>query len=177
MNVSSFPRPIIRPARPEDDEVIGELLVDAYVTGYGRKMPHIVVTEERKAALRDVRSKRGFAIVFAAELQGEVVGTVSIFPPGVSESEAWVAGAADLRHLAVAPGFHGRGYSEELLNAAEQAAWQLGVPAICLHVRRGNEGVAALYRRRGYVRASEGDLELPTALLDGYVLHRRGNQG
>lgn len=167
---------IIRPAIPTDDEAIGELLIEAYVTTYARKMPEVVVTDERKATLRDVASKRATSLVFSAELESRIIGTVTIFPPGAPGSQAWIAGAADLRHLAVHPEFHGKGFSKGLLDAAEKAAWNLGAPAICLHVRRGNRGVAALYAGRGYVRAPEGDLEHPSVLLDAYVLHRRGDQ-
>jgi len=50
-------RAVIREARPEDDAAIGELLVEAFVTQYARKLPEVVYTEERKSALRDVANK------------------------------------------------------------------------------------------------------------------------
>ncbi|HEY0094347.1 MAG TPA: N-acetyltransferase, partial [Archangium sp.] len=80
-------------------------------------------------------------------------------------------GAADLRHLATSVDVHGQGLSAPLLDEAERVAreeWR--VPAICLHVRRGVEGVARMYMRRGYVREPAGDLELPTVSLVAYVL-------
>ena len=46
----------------------------------------------------------------------------------------------------------------------------MGAKHVCLHVRRGNRGVARLYMDRGYVRAPEGDLDLPEVLLDAYYL-------
>ncbi|HVG63678.1 MAG TPA: hypothetical protein VNA24_34250 [Hyalangium sp.] len=75
-------RAIIREARPEDDFAIGELLVDAYITKYAQKMPEVVYTEERKRSLRDVADKRAIAAVLVAEVDGEVAGTVALFPPG-----------------------------------------------------------------------------------------------
>ncbi len=167
-------RAIIREARPEDDFAIGELLVDAYITKYAQKMPEVVYTEERKRALRDVASKRAAAAVLVAEVDGEVAGTVALFPPGAPDSEAWTPNTADLRHLATAVRYHGAGLSRPLLDAAENLARKWGVDAVALHVRKGNLGVADMYRKRGYVRTPEGDLELPTVSLEAYMLRLKG---
>lgn len=172
---------VIRHAQPEDDAAIGELLVSAFVTGYAKKMPHVVVTDERKRELRAVAEKRAVAIVLVAELQGPagpigadaaraIVGTVALWPAGAPGNEAWLAGACDLRHLATDPSFHGRGLSRLLLDAVEEIAReQLGAKVICLHVRRGNEGVTRLYEKRGYVRDVSGDLEYPTVSLMAFA--------
>lgn len=162
---------IIREARPDDDVRIGDLLVDAFLTVYARKMPEVRYDDARKKELRDVASKRGRAVVLAAEIDGRVEGTVSLFRPGVEGSEAWISGAADLRHLAVDPRLHGKGVAKPLLDRAEAIArdeWQ--VPAICLHVRRGADGVARLYQSRGFVRDPSGDLVKPTVTLEAYAL-------
>lgn len=164
----------IREARPEDDAAIGELLVNAYVTQYAQKMPEVVYTEERKRSLRDVAGKRGVASVLVAELDGEVVGTVALFPPGAPGSEAWTPNTADLRHLATSVRYHGAGLSRPLMDAVEALARQWGVDAVGLHVRKGVQGVARMYQGRGYVRAPEGDLELPTVSLEAYLLRLKG---
>jgi len=161
---------VVREARPEDDGAVGEILVSGYLTRYAQKMPEVVLTERRKAELRDVASKRKEALVLVAELDGKVVGTVTVWRPGAPASEAWLPEACDLRHLAIDPAAQGRGLSKSLLDEAERRARQMGARYICLHVRRGNRGVAKLYRDRGYVRAPEGDLDLPEVLLDAYSL-------
>jgi GNAT superfamily N-acetyltransferase len=164
----------IREARPEDDAVIGELLVDAYITQYAKKLPEVVYTEERKRSLRDVASKRAIASVLVAEVEGEVAGTVALFPPGAPGSEAWTPNTADLRHLATAVRYHGTGLARPLLDAAEALARQWGVDAIGLHVRRGAQGVARMYMGRGYARVPEGDLDLPTVYLEAFLLRLKG---
>jgi len=161
---------VVREARPEDDHVVGEILVSGYLTRYAQKMPEVVLSDRRKAELRDVASKRREALVLVAELEGRVVGTVALWAPGAAASEAWLPEACDLRHLAIDPSAQGRGLSKPLLDEAERRARELGAKYICLHVRRGNKGVAALYLGRGYVRAPEGDLDLPEVLLDAYYL-------
>lgn len=162
---------IIREARPADDARIGELLIDAFLTAYARKLPEVVYGEERKNELRDVATKRGRARVLVAEDEGRVVGTVAIFPPGAESSEAWLPRAADLRHLAVDPALHGRGVSKPLLDRAEAVARdEWGVDAICLHVRKGAEGVARLYMSRGFLREPAGDMTKPGVTLEAYAL-------
>ena len=161
----------VHEARPEDDAIVGEILVDGYVTAYARKMPQVVIGEERRRTLRDVAAKRAIATVLVVEVDGRVAGTVALFKPGAPTSEAWVPGAADLRHLAVHPSMQGQGLATPLLDEAERIVredWK--VPAICLHVRRGNAGVARLYQSRGYVRSPEGDLAYPEVELDAYLL-------
>ena len=65
----------------------------------GRSAHHLghllrVVAHERvdqhKAELRDVGSKRGVGKVWVAELEGKIVGTVTMWPPGAPRSEAWL---------------------------------------------------------------------------------------
>ena len=163
-------RAIIREARPEDDFAIGELLVEAFLAQYAKKLPEVVYTDERKRALRNVAAKRAIAKVLVAEVDGEVVGTVALFPPGAPDSEAWLPNTADLRHLATAVRYHGTGLSRPLVDAIEEVARQWGVDAVALHVRRGARGVAEMYQRRGYVRTPEGDRDTPTVYLEAFLL-------
>lgn len=160
---------VVREAVATDDRAVGELLVTAYEEQYARKMPEVDIGDERRATLRDVASKRAVAKVWVAEHDGQVVGTVAVWPPGAEGSEAWVPGASDLRHLAVANGHRGGGVSNLLLDAAE--AWSRAQRApVCLHVRRGAVGVMAVYARRGYVRRPEGDLDfLPLIFLEAMI--------
>jgi predicted N-acetyltransferase YhbS len=164
---------VVREARPEDDAAVGEILVSGYLTRYAQKMPEVVLTDRRKDELRDVASKRKEAAVLVLELDGKVVGTVALWAPGSPRSEAWLPQAWDLRHLAFDPAVHGRGLSAPLLDRAEQMARDSGARFICLHVRRGNKGVAKLYGARGYERDPKGDLEFPEVLLDAYFLRLR----
>ena len=163
-------RLIIREAHAGDDEAVGTLLIDAFLSAYARKLPEVTYGEARRAELRAVAEKRRRATVWVAELEGRVVGTVALFRPGAEGSEAWIPNAADLRHLATDPALHGRGLSRPLLDAAEQRAAEWEVDAICLHVRQGASGVARMYERRGFRRAPEGDLSLPDVELEGFVM-------
>jgi predicted N-acetyltransferase YhbS len=162
----------IRPAEPRDDEAIGELLVTSFLAAYAVKMPEVVYSDARKRDLKDVAGKRAEGVVLVAEEQGRVVGTVTIYPPGAPKSEAWLSNTADIRQLAVLPERFGEGLSAALMDAAEAAAWAMGVDAISLHTRRGAHGVGRLYERRGYAREPAGDMVLPEVELVAYVLRR-----
>lgn len=160
----------VREARPEDDARIGDLLVEAFVETYRKKMPEVKVTDERKEDLRAVAEKRKHATIFVAEDAGQVVGTVAVFPPGSSRSEAWKPNSADIRHLAIDLNHRGQGVSRLLMDAAEAVARSWGVAQICLHVRRGAHGVANLYKSRGYIREPSGDLDFPSVYLEAFYL-------
>lgn len=163
--------PSIREAGPQDDALVGELLVEAFVTMYAKKMPMVTVLDERKAELRATAAKRAVAKVWVAELEGRVVGTVTVWPSGSRGSEAFEPGAFDLRHLAVAGDVRGGKVSAALMDHAEAWARTQGASGMCLHVRRGVAGVAALYLARGYLRRPDGDLDLlPHVFLEGYFL-------
>jgi len=162
---------LIREATQRDDHAIGELLVRAFEETYRVKMPEVKIGENRKAALRAVAEKRAVAKVWVAEEGGRVVGTVSVWPAGAEGSEAFVPGAADLRHLAVEASQKGRGTSKALMDTAEKWARDSGATAVCLHVRRGVHGLARMYMARGYVRVPSGDLDkLPDVFLEAYAL-------
>ncbi len=171
MDAEVSPQIVIREAGPEDDSRIGELLIDAFISTYARKLPGVVYDDARKAELRDVSVKRLRATVLVAGMNGQVVGTVAIFKPGAPSSEAWIPNFADLRHLAVEPRLHGKGVSKPLLDRAEEIArdeWK--TDGICLHVRQGASGVALLYQKRGFQRDPSGDIQRPTVFLEAYRL-------
>ncbi len=164
-------RPIIRVARPEDDKVIGEILIHAYVTQYARKMPEVVVDDERKADLRNVAEKRRIGTVLAAEVDGKVVGTLTLLPSGSERCQAWQDRMADVRMLGIDLAYRGQGIADFLLDEAERIAFEdWKCTAVGLHVRRGAHGVAGLYMRRGYQRDPSGDIDrLPEIFLEAYA--------
>lgn len=162
----------LRLATDADDAAVGELLVAAFEQTYARRMPEVVMSDRRRADLRAVKEKREVARVWVAEDEsGRVVGTVAVWPPGAPGTEAWLPGAASLRHLAVAEAERGSGLSARLMDEAEAWVRAQGWGAICLHVRRGVHGVARLYLARGYTRAPAGDLDLlPEVYLEAFAL-------
>ena len=151
----------VREATPADDAETGELRVRAYAKRYAEKMPDHVVTEGRWADLRNVAASRAAGTVLVAEDAGRVVATVTLYRPGAADNESWIAGAADLRYLAIDPDLQGRGLSAIVMDAAESLVWSWGCETICLHVRPEAPGIARLYASRGYLRDPAGDFTVP----------------
>ena len=113
---------------------------------------------------------------FVAEVEGEVVGTVLLFPPA---ADAY-AGAIDrarwpeVRLLAVAPRWRGSGAAQALMDACVRRAREMGATALGLHTSRSLAAAVRLYRRMGFVRAPEHDFQPAGAeVVEGYRLDLR----
>ena len=160
----------VRTAIDSDDEKIGSLLVSTFTETYALKIPHIVTTEERLAELRNVKQRRECGITVVLELGYRIIGTFTLIRPDTIESQNWIKGAATLRCVAVDPEFHGLGFSEILLNESERIAMSWSINFICLHVQKGADGVAHLYKKRGYIREPYADLLCHGSDVQGYFL-------
>ena len=162
--------PVFREAKAADDRAIGELLIRAFVEAYAERMPEVVVGDARKADLRDVAKRRKTAKVVVMEVDGFIVGTYTLTVLGDSFTKAWLPDSTELKQLATSRDFHGRGYGDLLVENATEVAKEMLAQAICLHVRRGANGVAKMYEKAGYQRCAEEDLNLPEIYLEAYFL-------
>ena len=154
----------IRIAQPVDDEHIGQLLIKTFSNLYAAM--GVTMSTQREAYLKDQIGRRAFATTFVYEVDAKLRGTVTLVPPS-PDSEAWKAGAWDLRLLAVDPDMQGKGIARKLLQFSEKVAGSAGGTAICLHARKGVESQAALYMACNYIRDRSGDLSTEPA-QEGY---------
>ena len=90
---------------------------------------------------------------FAAEADGQVVGTV-----GVGRGEFTCTAA--LTSLWVDPHFRGRGVGTELIEAVVQWAKDRDLSRVLLWVTEGNHHAETLYVRNGFVRTG-GEIDEP----------------
>jgi RimJ/RimL family protein N-acetyltransferase len=128
--------PLVRLAEAVGSEEGGWLIAD----GGWRS-----VSEERRY-LKAI-SKHSYAAVLVAELEGRIVGRLSIGREGHPASEH----VADVGVM-VADGYRRRGIGRALMESAEAWARSVGVRKIELHVFPHNESALALYERLGYRR-------------------------
>ena len=157
---------VVRPARPEDLDVIGRLCVDAYVQagqldddsshGYSR------VLSDARARFRD-------AVLLVAARDDVVVGTVTICPPGSPFREIAGEGEVEFRFLAVAPAAWGCGVGVALVEHCRAYARAAGADELVIGVRDTNVSAMALYERCGFTRTPARDFEpVPGVRLLGF---------
>jgi GNAT superfamily N-acetyltransferase len=167
-DISNFLK--IREATKQDDLVVGEFLINAFDTTYGKKMPSAALSQDRKTDLMDIASRREGGGVWILELGNQMVGTFSLLHPRSNLADSWISDSAVLRCVAIAPEFHGYGLSERILLESEQIARLWGMRALCLHVVAGSKGVARVYEQFGFLRDARGDGQFFDVPLWGFLL-------
>jgi GNAT superfamily N-acetyltransferase len=164
----------VRPASAADDHALGELLVSAFVAKYAEKMPEVQIPDSRREDLRDTAGRRengDLQVLVAETAAGELAGTVTIFRPGERSLRTRRSGAAEIRYMAVALPFQGRGVAPLLLEEARRVAAAWGASTLTLQVRRGAHGVARFYQGAGFMRDASDDADLlPEIYLEAYWL-------
>ena len=110
-----------------------------------------------------------------AERDGELVGSVMLYPPAVSAygdiGGSPLASWPELRLLAVSPSARGLGIGRALVDACVERARALGATHLGLHTSMSMRAAMQLYMGLGFVRAPELDFQPAGAeLVEGYVL-------
>lgn len=144
----------LRGARPADAHTVGELTVQAYLAGQ-----HLEAGDPYESTLRDVASRLDTTII--AELDGEIVGSVTVCPNSNPTAEIGGEGEWEFRFLAIRPDSWGGGIARRLIAECELRAAQAGAEAIVISVIDQNERAHRLYQRLGYLRTPERDWSPP----------------
>ena len=154
----------IRDARPDEYADVGELVVDVYAS----LVPDL---GDYADDLRDVVGRVAAGVlVWVAEEDGVLTGTVSYVPGPGPYGEFDDPNGAGIRMLAVLPEFQGRGIGEALVRACLDRAAADGRARVYLDTTQWMQTAQRLYRRIGFVRAPELDwLPDPSVSLTAYV--------
>lgn len=142
---------VVREARPEEFRLVGDLVVDAY-----RTLDDAGDTTY-DAMLRDVASRAETSQVLVAEVDGDVLGTVTYVRPGGDLAEVDDPGAATIRMLGVAPAARGRGIGQALVRSCVSKATRDGAARIRLDTRTSMTSAQRLYERLGFERVADHD--------------------
>jgi ribosomal protein S18 acetylase RimI-like enzyme len=157
---------VIRPARPDEFEAIGELVVAAY-----RQLPDAALTVGYEPGLRDIAARAAVATVLVAiEDDGTPLGSVTYVdgPGPLAEDDA--PDEAHVRMLAVAPSAQGRGVGRALMDACIQRARDAGKRRVLLRTRASMTRAHRLYADLGFRREPSLDRDRPAARLLAYAL-------
>ena len=161
----------IRDARPEERDSIAALTRRAY--GEYATIMEPAAWEGLDRALDAALASTDAIDRIVADHDGVVIGSVLLYPPAVqaysftSERAAW----PELRLLAVAPDWRGKGVGEALVHECVRRARALGATELGLHTSHSMRTAMRLYERLGFVRAPERDFRpAGTEVVEGYRL-------
>ena len=130
------------------------------------------------ADITDLEGRSEESELIVAELEDQIVGCVSYFPPGAKTayptdavSEPWPADWAAFRLLAVDPDARGRSVGRLLTKACIERGRASGAPALGLHTTAPMSVARAMYERMGFERAPRYDFRPePEVLVEAYRL-------
>ena len=158
---------IIRDALPSEYTIIQELRLQAYEEhaskipeGHWNVLKQQIVTDDQNSEID----------IMVAEIDGEIVGSVVLFPANVQGYQGLVADELEypeLRKLAVSSKVRGKGIAKALVNECIKRSKEKGYKAMGLHTSDFMETAVNLYEQMGFVRVPENDF-IP--LDDGIVV-------
>ncbi len=171
--------PTIRPARAEEYDALGRLLVKAYATLPG--MPQPDEQPDYYAMLADVagRATRPSLTVFVATSeQGALLGSIDFIADmrhyGSGGTASTVTDAAGVRLLAVDNAFRGKGTGRALTQFCIQRARDLGKARVVLHTTKAMQAAWAMYEALGFIRFPEIDFRQGSLEVFGFRLNLGG---
>jgi len=156
------PAVVVRAARGGDAEAVGAITEAAY-----RHDGHLEIdgSDDYSALLRDGATRMAEATVLVAELDGVVVGSVTVAPAGTTWANVARPGELEVRMLGVAEAARRRGVAEALMAGAEDHAQSLGLGSVVLSTNVDMYPAQRLYERLGYRRQPDRDWRLAIDLL------------
>ncbi|WP_423800959.1 GNAT family N-acetyltransferase [Neobacillus sp. SAB-20_R2A] len=150
---------LIRDANLEELPFIRVQRVSAYEE-HAQKIPAGHWEALKKAISSEADLQPG-AERIVAEINGEIVGSVILFPAksDAYEGEVEELDYPEIRMLAVAPAVRGKGVAASLVAECIQRAKEQGYSSIGLHTGQFMESAMRLYERLGFERLPQYDFE------------------
>lgn len=166
--MSTRPGVRIRPARPEELAVVGEITVEAYAP-FTRGPDDPYLEQLRDAAARAEQAELWVAV---DEESGQVLGSVTTCPPGSPWREVSREGEGEFRMLSVSPQAQGRGIGTALVEHVLALYRAAGAHAVVLCSLPEMTAAHRLYARHGFTRLPERDWDVhPGKPLWSFGLH------
>lgn len=138
---------IVRTARPDEYDLVGELTVEVYVRG-GLVSPESPYARK----LRDAADRAANAELLVAEDAGRIAGAVAYCPPGTPYADLAGPDEAEFRMLAVLEDARGRGAGRAMVRACIERARRAGLSGLRLSTQRNMESAQRMYENMGFVR-------------------------
>lgn len=150
---------IIRDARKEELAIIRENRVHAYEE-HAKRIPegHWLGLKQMLSSDTDVKPNVDQIV---AELDGKIVGSLSLFPAKIDAYGGQVEELdyPEIRMLAVAPEARGKGVATRLISECIKRSKKKGFRSIGLHTGEFMDGAMRLYEHLGFERLPQFDFE------------------
>lgn len=147
----------IRPASAGDYDDVARITRQAYLAG-----GYLREEDEYLDVLGDVAHRAEHAIVWVAEVDGQVAGSVALTLEGQAYSDIARAGELEFRMLAVDPQLQRGGVGRAMVQAIVEYAGTLdGIDTVSLTSVDTMYGAHRLYESLGFVRAPDRDWKVP----------------
>ena len=161
---------IVRDARTDEREKVRALTELAYEEFKTVMEPS--AWEGFEGAMNSVLHDSGDATCIVADDEGQIIGSVFLYPGGSSAySSDEPLRAPEFRLLAVSPRARGRGVGRALVDECVRRARIEGASELGLHTSKSFTAAIAMYEEMGFTRAPERDFQPPGAeLIMGYRL-------
>ena len=144
---------LIRRARPEDLDAVGEVTVEAY-SDYTKGAEDGYVTHLRDAASRHREAELWVAL---SDDGATVLGSVTVCPEGSPWREIAEPGEGEFRMLSVAPQARSLGVGTALIDLVLARFREEGARAVALSSLAEMSAAHRLYERAGFVRLPARD--------------------
>jgi len=149
----------IREVLSDEVEWVREQRVNAYEE-HAQKIPSEHWGALRKAILSESDKEEGVEFL-AAELDGDVVGSIVLYPAKIDAYDGLVDALdyPEIRMLAVSPQVRNKGIAEALINECIRNAKEKGFQYVGLHTADFMTSAMRLYERLGFERLPQFDFE------------------
>ncbi|HVF76315.1 MAG TPA: GNAT family N-acetyltransferase [Acidimicrobiales bacterium] len=141
--------------RVEEADDVAALVVHANAENLAA-FPPTIAAGYRDEIVR-IAGRLSGAETYVADLDGEVVGTVSLVTDAGHDGHPWPPNGAVIRFLAVAPNHAGRQLGRRLTETCVDRARALGAAFVGLHTAPVMTAARRIYERAGFVRAPDHD--------------------
>ncbi|MGH3786356.1 MAG: GNAT family N-acetyltransferase [Pseudonocardiaceae bacterium] len=146
-------RPTVRPAHLDELDEVGRLTLEAYLAD-GTVNP----ADGYAAVLVDAsRRDRDAELLVAVDIEGRLLGTITVCRPGSPLGEVSRPGELEFRMLAVTPGARRRRVGEMLVRAVLVRATEIGAHRVVMCSDERMRVAHRLYARLGFIRMPERD--------------------
>ena len=147
----------IRDSKINDDEELGNLLVETFRETNAEKNVSSIMNCEREYELRNTKLRRENALVRVVELGNKLVGSYTLSMPESKTHDSWNKHSCYLSTVAVHRVLHGLGIGRMLVLEAIMKSLETPSKHLTLYVEKNAPRLQSFYKSFGFYHDPLGD--------------------